>query len=271
MISSLRRTNQFLFLVMLSSSRRLLTAAFQGAGRTAAGSSRVLLSNNRIASTFLPTTSQTRLFSSQFETDQELDAALENLFGQIKEETDRDVGAHIPNSKPFPEALTTEPDLNINDLSIDQQQWRDMGIDSKIIDVLSSKGITHFTPVQATAMKPILARRDVIGRSRTGTGKTLAFGIPGILRVVEFSLATGKRDASGRMKRGRSPSMIVLCPTRELARQVYEELDEFAKLFGLHSAVFHGGVSYDPQARDLRAGLDILIGTPGKETAWSLR
>src|SRR5204863_101568 len=121
------------------------------------------------------------------------------------------------------------------------------GIDEKILKVLASKDISHFTPVQATAMKPILARRDVIGRSRTGTGKTLAFGIPGILRVVEFTKARGKRDEAGRMQRGRSPSMIVLCPTRELARQVQEELDEFAKLFGLYTTVFHGGVSMDPQ------------------------
>ncbi|GKY98188.1 hypothetical protein MPSEU_000776600 [Mayamaea pseudoterrestris] len=269
MISSLR-TQQFLYLVMLSSSRRLLAAAFQGAGRTSSANARYALKGGMIApaaASYLvsPFDLQSRLFSSTVESDQELDAALENLFDQIKVETDREVGAHIPNSKPFPDSLTkTEPELSMNDLSIDHPQWHEIGIDAKILNVLKSKDISHFTPVQATAMKPVLARRDIIGRSRTGTGKTLAFGIPGILRVVEFAQATGKRDESGRMKRGRTPSMIVLCPTRELARQVYEELDEFAKLFGLYSTVFHGGVSYDPQARDLKAGIDILIGTPGR-------
>jgi len=133
-----------------------------------------------------------------------------------------------------------------------------------VIDVLSSKGITHFTPVQAEAFDPIVARRDVIGRSRTGTGKTLAFGLPSFTRLVEFAEQTGKRDENGRMRRGRLTSMVVLAPTRELARQVQEELAEAARPLGLFTEVFHGGVSYDPQARALRQGLDILVGTPGR-------
>lgn len=68
----------------------------------------------------------------------------------------------------------------------------------------------------------------------------------------------------GALRRGRSVSMLVLCPTRELARQVQEELKQVAKPSGLFVEVFHGGVSYDPQARALRAGLDILVGTPGR-------
>ena len=59
-----------------------------------------------------------------------------------------------------------------------------MGVSQGVIDVLSHKGITHFTPVQAKSMRPVLAGRDVIGRSRTGTGKTLAFGIPALTRTV---------------------------------------------------------------------------------------
>ena len=58
--------------------------------------------------------------------------------------------------------------------------------------------------------------------------------------------------------------MLVLCPTRELARQVQSELEDVSRPLGLHSAVFHGGVSYDPQARALRMGTDILVGTPGR-------
>lgn len=117
--------------------------------------------------------------------------------------------------------------------------------------MLSHKGITNFTPVQAKAMRPVLAGRDVIGRSRTGTGKTLAFGIPAITRLVEIAKDNGDaevmRDGSIRMRRGRLPSMIVLCPTRELARQVGEELSAVCKPLGLFATVFHGGVSYDPQ------------------------
>lgn len=91
----------------------------------------------------------------------------------------------------------------------------------------------------------------MIGRSRTGTGKTLAFGIPSLVRIVEMAKKNGNaevgRDGSVRMKTGRLPSMIVLCPTRELAKQVEEELALVCRPLGLHSTVFHGGVSYDPQ------------------------
>ena len=133
-----------------------------------------------------------------------------------------------------------------------------------MIDVLSGKGITTFTEVQGEAFRPVLAGKDVIGRSRTGTGKTLAFGIPALHRLVELAEKKGNIQPNGRRKTGRNVSMIVLCPTRELARQVGEELGQVAKPLGLYTTVFHGGVSYDPQARDLRNGIDVLVGTPGR-------
>jgi ATP-dependent RNA helicase DDX21 len=88
---------------------------------------------------------------------------------------------------------------------------------------------------------------------------------PSITRLLGFMEANGKRDrASGMMRRGRTPSMLVLCPTRELARQVSDELSAVAKPVGLFVEVFHGGVSYDPQARALRTGVDVIVGTPGR-------
>jgi ATP-dependent RNA helicase DDX21 len=138
-------------------------------------------------------------------------------------------------------------------------------MDQRVIDVLSEKGIVRFTPVQGEAFDPIVAGRDVIGRSRTGTGKTLAFGLPCLTRLTKWLEEKGIRDPeTGRMARGRPVSMLILCPTRELARQVQEELSAVAKPLGLFTEVFHGGVSYDPQARALRTGLDILVGTPGR-------
>lgn len=115
--------------------------------------------------------------------------------------------------------------------------------------MLSHKGIVSFTPVQAEAFGPILARRDVIGRSRTGTGKTLAFGLPCLTRLVELAEKKGLREPNGRMRKGRPVSMIILCPTRELSRQVQEELALVARPLGLFVDVFHGGVSYDGQVR----------------------
>ncbi|KAL3911471.1 MAG: hypothetical protein SGILL_007270, partial [Bacillariaceae sp.] len=149
-------------------------------------------------------------------------------------------------------------------LSTSNPRWISAGLDQRVIDVLSGKGITRFTPVQGEAFDPILAGRDVIGRSRTGTGKTLAFGLPSLTRLTKWLEEKGYRDASGRMQRGRPVSMLVLCPTRELARQVQDELSGVARPLGLYTEVFHGGVSYDPQSRALRQGLDILVGTPGR-------
>ena len=150
-------------------------------------------------------------------------------------------------------------------LSPSNPHWTKCGVPQDVIDVLSRKGITHFTPVQAKAMRPVLAGRDVIGRSRTGTGKTLAFGIPAMMRLVEIAKETGNaeeaRDGTLRMKRGRLPGMIVLCPTRELARQVEEELSVVCKPLGLFSAVFHGGVSYEPQVRDRYLIFSLICGS----------
>ena len=126
------------------------------------------------------------------------------------------------------------------------------GLPQKVIDVLSEKGITHFTPVQGEAFDPVLAGKDVIGRSRTGTGKTLAFGLPSLTRLTSYLQEKGYRDENGRMMRGRPVSMLVLCPTRELARQVQEELTAVARPLRLFVDVFHGGVSYDPQVSMFR-------------------
>lgn len=119
------------------------------------------------------------------------------------------------------------------------------GLSQDIIDILSKRGITRFTPVQAEAFGPILAGRDVIGRSRTGTGKTLAFGMPSLTRLVQLAEQKG-----GLRRKGRLVSMICLCPTRELARQVNDELATIARPLGLFVEVFHGGVSYDGQVRE---------------------
>ncbi|KAL7579527.1 hypothetical protein ACA910_007902 [Epithemia clementina (nom. ined.)] len=149
-------------------------------------------------------------------------------------------------------------------LSIQNPRWVQAGLSPEIIDLLNRRGFTTFTPVQGEAFEPILQGRDVMGRSRTGTGKTLAFGLPSITRLVNITLQKGTRSEVGRMKMGRKPSMVVLCPTRELARQVSDEISAFAKLLRLSVAVFHGGVSYNPQMDALRDGIDVLVGTPGR-------
>jgi ATP-dependent RNA helicase DDX21 len=126
------------------------------------------------------------------------------------------------------------------------------GLSQAVIDELSKKGIVSFTPVQAEAFDPILAGRDVIGRSRTGTGKTLAFGLPSLTRIAQLAEKKGLLESNGRMRKGRPVSMIVLCPTRELARQVQDELQMAGRPLGLFVDVFHGGVSYDGQVSTVK-------------------
>ena len=163
------------------------------------------------------------------------------------------LNSHDDISKYISEIKLSQVDpINFKDpkfLSTSNPRWTAAGLSQKVIDVLSEKGITHFTPVQGEAFDPVVAGRDVIGRSRTGTGKTLAFGLPSLTRLVEMLEKKGFRDERGRMARGRPVSMLVLCPTRELARQVQEELSAIARPLGLYSDVFHGGVSYDPQVQ----------------------
>lgn len=187
----------------------------------------------------------------------DVDAALDDILGDVINEAEGDTKAKAVTDKAVD---FTDPQF----LSTSNPVWVAEGLSQQVIDILSEKGITHFTEVQGKAFKPVVAGRDVIGRSRTGTGKTLAFGLPAMTRLQRIAEEKGEVDSYGRRKRGRLPSMLILCPTRELARQVQEELEHVSKPLGLYTTVFHGGVSYDPQSRALRMGVDILVGTPGR-------
>ncbi len=153
-------------------------------------------------------------------------------------------------------------DIPINDdaaAAVDKSLIANFDVDKGTVDALAATGITHFTPIQAESYDILLSGQDVLGRSRTGTGKTLAFSLPLVQRIARETA-----DAGGRLERGRLPRMIVLAPTRELARQVSEVLETLGRQHRLRVALFHGGVPYPPQQRVLRDGLDILVGTPGR-------
>lgn len=133
----------------------------------------------------------------------------------------------------------------------------------QVVEALASHNITSFTPIQKETFDPLYDGRDMIGRSRTGTGKTLAFGLP-ICEVV----AKTQAEMGMKNKRGRKPVVIILAPTRELAKQCEDQLARVGKPLGLWIRTIYGGVSYDRQMRDLESGFDILVGTPG--TSWSV-
>ncbi|KAG5192078.1 P-loop containing nucleoside triphosphate hydrolase protein [Tribonema minus] len=133
-------------------------------------------------------------------------------------------------------------------------------VDDKTVEILRSKGIEFFTPVQSVTYEHILGGRDIVARSRTGTGKTIAFGLPVIQHLGRFA-----DDADTRTNtRGRRPRFLVVCPTRELAKQVADELSQLARPHNLQVECFYGGSSYGPQESALRRGLDIVVGTPGR-------
>lgn len=124
-----------------------------------------------------------------------------------------------------------------------------------IRDAVKSEGYTIPTDIQQQAIPPLLEGRDLIGCAQTGTGKTAAFAIP-ILQM----LALEKRDP----KSPRYIKALILTPTRELAVQIGDSFTTYGKNLGLKNFVIYGGVGQKPQTDALRAGIDILVATPGR-------
>ncbi|CAN6198590.1 unnamed protein product [Urochloa humidicola] len=124
---------------------------------------------------------------------------------------------------------------------------------------LKSKGIKALFPIQATTFDLVLDGCDLVGRARTGQGKTLAFVLP----ILE-SLVNGTHKASRNTGHGRPPSVLVLLPTRELAKQVHTDFEFYGATYGLSACCVYGGSPYSAQERALRSGVDIVIGTPGR-------
>lgn len=128
--------------------------------------------------------------------------------------------------------------------------FKDLGLSSEILNALEKKGFTKPTPIQAETIPLLLSgEKDIIGQAQTGTGKTAAFGLPILDRVVENA---GFVQA------------LILAPTRELALQVAEEIRSLRGRKRLNIVTVYGGQSYDPQLRALRQGADIIVGTPGR-------
>src|SRR5919201_3937000 len=114
---------------------------------------------------------------------------------------------------------------------------------------VNERGWEHPTPVQAKAFDPVVQGRDLIVRSKTGTGKTAAFGLP-----LLHKLNAGERQVK----------VLVLCPTRELALQVATEIGELGKHKDLRVAAIYGGASMRDQEDALRGGAALVVGTPGR-------
>lgn len=127
-----------------------------------------------------------------------------------------------------------------------------LGVPARIVDALARAGVTTPFPIQAAVLPDALAGRDILGRGRTGSGKTLGFGIPLVAR-----LAGGYTSAS-------RPRGLVLVPTRELATQVHDVLRPLATAVGLSVGTVFGGTSQRPQVAALRNRVDIIVACPGR-------
>jgi superfamily II DNA/RNA helicase len=131
-------------------------------------------------------------------------------------------------------------------------KFSDLALDPRVLQAVSETGYETPTPIQEQAIPPALEGRDVLGIAQTGTGKTASFSLPMITML-------GQGRARARM-----PRSLVLCPTRELAAQVAENFDTYAKHTKLTKALLIGGVAFGEQDKLIDRGVDVLIATPGR-------
>lgn len=128
--------------------------------------------------------------------------------------------------------------------------FEELGLDTRLLRVLTDIGYESPSPIQAETIPPLLAGRDVMGLAQTGTGKTAAFALP-ILSTLDLTAT--------------APQALVLAPTRELAIQVSEAFQRYAAhLPGFHVLPVYGGQSYGPQLAGLKRGVHVVVGTPGR-------
>jgi superfamily II DNA/RNA helicase len=132
-----------------------------------------------------------------------------------------------------------------------------LALDPKLLRAVAESGYTAMTPIQAKAIPIVLAGRDVMGAAQTGTGKTAAFTLPLLQKML--------RHENASMSPARHPvRALVLAPTRELADQVAENVKKYAQHSLLRSVVVFGGIDMKPQTLALKAGVEVLIATPGR-------
>ena len=133
--------------------------------------------------------------------------------------------------------------------------FRDLKLTQALLQGLQDAGYTEPTPIQQQAIPPVLEGRDLVGCAQTGTGKTAAFALPILQRLAKRSPMPGV---------GRPIRALILTPTRELALQIQENFVIYGRRTGLRSCVIFGGVSQEPQVKELKRGIDVLVATPGQ-------
>ncbi|MBN9630340.1 MAG: DEAD/DEAH box helicase [Actinobacteria bacterium] len=167
-------------------------------------------------------------------------------------------------------AFTPEDDVVLERLQADAIQasdvegvtFADLGLGGNIVRALAELGAETPFPIQAATTPDVLAGKDVLGRGRTGSGKTIAFGAPLVERLMQLWAEQGK--SGGKRQLGRAPRALILAPTRELALQIDRTVQPIARSVGLFTTQIYGGVPQGRQVGALQRGVDIVIGTPGR-------
>jgi len=137
--------------------------------------------------------------------------------------------------------------------------FADLPLRKETIDALNEHGFTSPFPIQEMVMPIALADGDVIGQAKTGTGKTLAFGIP----VIERVIAPNDSDWAELENQG-DPQVLIVVPTRELCVQVTKDIEELSFNRGIRTLAVYGGRAFEPQIEALQNGVEIVVGTPGR-------
>ena len=140
---------------------------------------------------------------------------------------------------------------------IEGKTFLDLGIGSNISRQLASMGAESPFPIQAATIPDVLAGKDVLGRGKTGSGKTIAFGAPLVERLME-------NNGGKNRQMGRKPRALILAPTRELAQQIDRTVQPIARSVGLFTTTIVGGVPQYKQVAALQRGVDVIIATPGR-------
>ncbi len=156
-------------------------------------------------------------------------------------------------SSESPESVTSSQDSYATN-----KTFVGLGVQAELCAVLEKQGITTAFPIQAMTIADALAGRDICGKAKTGSGKTLGFGLPMLQRIAAGTSFNSDQPGPAR------PRGLVLLPTRELAVQVHEVLEPLGKALGLHVNAVYGGADIERQVKSLRKGCDIIIATPGR-------
>lgn len=140
------------------------------------------------------------------------------------------------------------------------ETFADFGVNPLIVQALANAGIISPFPIQSMTLPVALAGHDIIGQAKTGTGKTLGFGVP----LLHRAIGPGEPGYDELGEGAGKPQALVMAPTRELAVQVAGDLETAGKLRSVRIAQIYGGRAYEPQIDQLKKGADVVVGTPGR-------